>query len=468
MSLAAVAKTKKHPRHSSSDLASLARGSSGEDAVAKESSGSEAEVSDEEVEAAQKRLKAAQSYLASLRTSKLSSADGEIDAEEMDRENVASRLQKDTLISRGRAFEALAERYTQQALLATMSCCKVNTPDGRAPTACCISEDGRFVFLATKSRFVYHYETVKPTPEANHQSNSALRRIHTFKHPEGFDSILCLALSSCGGYLVAGSHSGRIAVWNIADRKGTGDAVAFHYRLAGVLTQHRGAVLGVVFRRGALAFYSASADRTVKLWSIEGASPSYVETLFGHQDTVNGIAALARETCVTIGTRDRTARFWKLSDETQLLFRPLESAGGSQECVALIVDDNFVTGSDEGRLSLFGTRKKKPMETAIAAVGGLNSTVSALAAVPYTDLVAAACSESQGVGLWRASPKERSLEQVACLPVEGIVAGLAWSDSGLALAVASGKEPRLGRWISSKGAKNQLLLYTFQKTAATD
>lgn len=131
-----------------------------------------------------------------------------------------------------------------------------------------------------------------------------------------------------------------------------------------VLKHHRAAVNGLVFRRGTNQLYSCSSDRTVKLWSLDELA--YVETLFGHQDEVVGIAALNAERCVTVGARDRTARLWKIVDETQLVFRGGGGTGGesrktkkdkngvdryeegSIDTVAMIDDEYFVTGSDNG------------------------------------------------------------------------------------------------------------------------
>jgi ribosomal RNA-processing protein 9 len=47
--------------------------------------------------------------------------------------------------------------------------------------------------------------------------------------------------------------------------------------LLGKLSQHRDAVSGLRFRRGHNQLYSASFDRTVKVWNVEELS--YVETL---------------------------------------------------------------------------------------------------------------------------------------------------------------------------------------------
>ena len=153
----------------------------------------------------------------------------------------------------------------------------------------------------------------------------------------------------------------------------------------------------------------------------------YVETLFGHQDHVLGLDALRGETCVTVGGRDKTARYWKIVDETQLVFRggdrsrvrevlegglrgddegddededgihqASRSKGkerdkkfieGSLECVAMIDETTFISGGDSGcvfflrylveiadvflfrSICLWTTLKKKPVFTQAIAHG---------------------------------------------------------------------------------------------------
>ena len=110
----------------------------------------------------------------------------------------------------------------------------------------------------------------------------------------------------------------------------------------------------------------------------------YVETLFGHQDCILDLDVLRAETAVSVGGRDKTVRFWKIVDETQLVFRGggrssirelLEGGGladfeeeqdrdggkregqtekkrayveGSLECVTMIDETTFLSGGDSG------------------------------------------------------------------------------------------------------------------------
>jgi ribosomal RNA-processing protein 9 len=114
----------------------------------------------------------------------------------------------------------------------------------------------------------------------------------------------------------------------------------------------------------------------------------YIETLFGHQDTVLSLDALRNETAISVGARDKSVRFWKIVDESQLVFRgggrsavrelldggaleglqeekdrddlmagvnkgmeqarPKKFVEGSIECVAMIDESTFVSGGDSG------------------------------------------------------------------------------------------------------------------------
>lgn len=144
----------------------------------------------------------------------------------------------------------------------------------------------------------------------------------------------------------------------------------FHTRLMGQ---------AMAFRKGTLQLYTASYDRTIKLFDL--SVMGYVETLFGHQDCILDLDALRGETAVSVGGRDKTLRFWKIVDQTQLVFRGggrssirelLEGGGladvdeegrdggkregqpgkkcieGSVESVAMIDESTFLSGGDSG------------------------------------------------------------------------------------------------------------------------
>ena len=98
----------------------------------------------------------------------------------------------------------------------------------------------------------------------------------------------------------------------------------------------------------------------------------YLETLYGHQFGVTGIDCHRKERPISVG-RDRTARAWKLTEDTHLIFR-----GGAKlspaDCVSVIKDDWFLTGHDNGQLCLWMTDKKKAVGTIDFAHGKLSDS----------------------------------------------------------------------------------------------
>lgn len=69
----------------------------------------------------------------------------------------------------------------------------------------------------------------------------------------------------------------------------------------------------------------------------------YVETLFGHQDPILSIDSLRSDNCVSVGGRDKTARYWKIVEETQLVFR-----GGGRSRVREILEGGLRADDDTG------------------------------------------------------------------------------------------------------------------------
>jgi ribosomal RNA-processing protein 9 len=102
-------------------------------------------------------------------------------------------------------------------------------------------------------------------------------------------------------------------------------------------------VNGLAFRRRSHQLFSGSGDRTLKVWSLD--EMAYVETLFGHEDTITGVSALDRDRALSCGARDRSLRLWKIPEESQLVFNGVH---GSSDCVVMLNEAKFVSGTDSG------------------------------------------------------------------------------------------------------------------------
>lgn len=182
-------------------------------------------------------------------------------------------------------------------------------------------------------------------------------------------NILSVAVSPSGRFVATGGADNRLVIWDAETLTPTK-----------TFTQHRDSVSSLAFARhistmsSGEQLFSGSYDRTLKTWSISSAGHAYVETLFGHQDHVTGVGAMTIDQCVSVGARDRTARLWKVVDETQLVFRGGASKNAPYhenniDCVAPLPPNHFVTGSDSGSISLWSMHKKKPLHTIPLAHG---------------------------------------------------------------------------------------------------
>lgn len=182
-------------------------------------------------------------------------------------------------------------------------------------------------------------------------------------------SILSVAVSPSGKYVATGGSDNKLIIWDAATLTPTK-----------TFTQHRDSISSLAFTRhistmsSGEQLFSASNDRTIKTWSISGAGHAYVETLFGHQDHVTDVAVMALDECVSVGARDRTARLWKVVEESQLVFRGGASKNAPYrettiDCIAPLPPAHFVTGTDSGSISLWSMHKKKPLFTIPLAHG---------------------------------------------------------------------------------------------------
>ncbi|KAI9704296.1 MAG: pre-rRNA processing protein [Candelina mexicana] len=399
---------------------------------------------------AERRLRLAERYLENI---KEEVDEVGYDAADIDRDLIAERLKEDVAETKGRLYRRIASGYSFSS--ATYARFRADTHSTAAVATC-----PPYVYTVSKDMTLIKWEIPEPpsSPESDSTRKTATlngtnsrkpapsrrrpKRIACAKGNKNMvgdntyqghvDAILTVAASQDGRFVVTGGRDRRLIVWDAAELKPLR-----------VFTQHRDSVTGVVFRRGTNQLYSSSKDRTIKLWSLNELA--YVETLFGHQDEVTDIAALAQENCVSVGARDRTARLWKVVDETQLVFRGgggekknkslgTSFAEGSIDRVAMVDEEMFVTGSDNGSLSLWTIHKKKPIFT-LPLAHGLDPPpppeeasaeqevpieplsapqprwITALTTIPYSDLILSGSWDGQ-IRVWKISDDKRRIEAV--------------------------------------------------------
>lgn len=514
---------------------------------------------DENETAAERRLRLAEQYLENIKNEVQDNIG--FDARDLDRDLIAERLVEDVAESKGKVYRTIAQELDFEAASHVFGKSGLQ----RAITGCAVHLP--YAWTVSKDLVVEKWEIADPktynVQDPNQPTNISPRRTpkklfwrkgnknkakdrawlgHT-------GPILSIAVSDSGKFLATGDANARLIIWDadtLTPRK--------------LFTQHRDAVTALAFRRGTEQLYSASADRSVKIFS--APELAYIETLHGHEDTVVGIASgldVKQETCISVGARDRSARLWKVVEENQLVFRgggtarqkgmeklrkgrfggnidkddedrinksqtngiheddtPVAYGEGSVDCVAALDSTYFVTGSDNGSLSLWSTLRKKPLFTIPLTHGRdrpippeemsadanitaprLPRYITALATVPFADMIVTA-SWDGWIRAFRIGAERQTIEAIGKVgridleedgltngtnsivahdyevgPIRGIVNGLSVCErgergkEGLCIVAAVGKEPKLGRWMVGKG-RNGIAVFEVPKRAATN
>ncbi|KAI2643481.1 WD40 repeat-like protein [Xylaria nigripes] len=416
-----------------------------------ENSASESDESDREETAAQKRLRLASQYLSRVRDEVKATG---WDAEQIDKDLIAARLEDDVAESKGKIFRHIASEIELDS--------RPNVFRDNTYTVTSVALCAPFVYVVTKDSQLIKYRL---HPTSNQQVKQPARKQLKKQDPprkkpgqvasvrpkknrasdkdyKGHTGqILCVAVSNDGKFVVTGGDDKRIVVWDSA------------LKPLRMFTHHRDAVTGLVFRKNSHQMYSCSKDRTIKVWNCDALS--FVESLFGHADSAVDVDALALERLVSVGARDRTVRLWKVADETQLVFRASSGTGdkkkhiesglnpnslaatGSLDRVSYIDENYFITGSDNGCISLWTLSKKKPLDTIIRAHGLEDPVppttasseehpsanvvpppqprgITSLRALPYSDLILSGSTDGL-IRVWKFDEKEKRLESVGIL-----------------------------------------------------
>jgi ribosomal RNA-processing protein 9 len=304
------------------------------------------------------------------------------------------------------------------------------------------------------------------------------------------DQVICLAVSSDNQFLASGGKDKIINIWSVQDNK----------LLHTFKQQHKDTITGMSFRKGQNnQLYTVSNDRTVKVWNVD--EMSYIETLFGHQDCITAVDSLAKEHCVSTGGRDRTVRLWKIVEESQLVFRggglirpkklnkdidvlgtngstattedntpkmvatPGPDGGfimrekkdpsfieGSTDCLAMVDEENFLTGGDSGTISLWNVNKKKAVFSMPLAhgfhtqpldyssgeptpSGGVETPywITSLASLRYSDMFVSGSWDGT-VRVWQIGKNMKNFSLVSVIPMVSITPPL-WMDLPLCKTV---------------------------------
>jgi len=293
--------------------------------------------------------------------------------------------------------------------------------------------------------------------------------------------ILTMAASDDGRYLAVGGRDATVKIYDVRHKTTPQPAATLHAEtssakssstptikgLVHTFTGHKGPITALTFRHNSPQLFSGSTDRCIRHYNVQELS--YIETLYGHQAAVSSIACygVLAEMPISVA-RDRTARAWKITEDTHLIFR----GGGrvaSADCVAALRDDWFLTGHEDGLLALWVAGKKRAVVSVKESHGesnGLGRGVACCAVLGETDLALTGSNDGY-IRVWKAntgvSSAERGLTPMQKIPVHGYVNDIAIGPNGKFCVAAVGQEPRLGRWDRVPRAKNRFAIIQLQK-----
>lgn len=423
-------------RRAAMEADEISSGSSGDDDDDDEASvageGEEEESSGDEGETVEeKRLRLARKYLKNVG----------IDADGGDDDGI-ERLQDEARKAGGGVVREIAESVGRAGVTV-----REVAAHGRAATCVAVGSDGLRAASGGKdsSVVVWDVEAGVQVVDMRPQAYEKRWRKEAWRAPGHVGHVFAVAVGDEGGgsTVASGGADGLVRIWDVR----SGEQVE-------ALKGHRGAVTSLAFRQGCHQLFSGSTDRTVKMWNVD--EMAYVETLFGHGADVVGLDSFVKERAVSCG-RDGTMRLYKVLDGSQLVFRRARTT--SIDAVAMVSEQRFVSGGDDGCVALWHVNKKRPVACAESAHGagtGADAWVSAVAAGRNSDLAASGAGDGV-IRLWRCGDKPPALRQVAAVETgPGFVNGLAFGGECRVLIAAIGQEPRLGRWEKQGAAKSGL------------
>lgn len=470
---------------------------------------SDEEFADETVNDKRRRL--AKQYLENLKQNEHELYD-EFDAKDLDDDILARRLQKDIAETKGYVYkfvgdkikDQLDEEYPLELITTRIGCKNLTSMTINYPFLYTVSKDMEII------KWDINETHKKPKRIKHTKGGNKYFEINTI-NPQlnhHWQQINCIAASPDGKYIVTGGSDSRLIIWS-----------SENLTCLKVLPT-RSSVNSIVFRRNSDQLFAACADLRIRTYSINQFTQ--LEILYGHQDNISDISALAKETCVSVGSRDKTAMFWKIAEESRLTFRggdSLEKTNkkkkrhhhqeeeeaetendestfyneGSIDVVSMIDESHFVTGSDNGNVALWSLAKKKPLTTKrlshglqpqftpIQASSESNEElalqqipkpqpywITAIHGVPYSDIFITG-SFNGTIKIWKLEePSLKSFKLLGEIKQNNLNGCIVKIDSveipntkKLKIYVLLSKEHKFGRWLGKlPGARNALVNFT--------
>jgi WD40 repeat protein/transcriptional regulator with XRE-family HTH domain len=166
---------------------------------------------------------------------------------------------------------------------------------------------------------------------------------------EAFGFPSSVALSGDGALLAAGTSTGQVWLWRVADRA-----------LVAALEGHTGQVFAVALTADGRLLASGGVDGTVRLW--DASTSRLLDTLEGHTASVTVTVLSTDGYLVVSGSIDETVRLWEAPSGR--LLATLQGHTGGVWGAALSADGHLLaTSGADGTVRLWETESGRPLAT---------------------------------------------------------------------------------------------------------
>jgi ribosomal RNA-processing protein 9 len=252
---------------------------------------------------------------------------------------------------------------------------------------------------------------------------------------------------------------------------------------------HNDCITGVIYDQGKDQIYSIAHDNTLKVWALSAGSGKAIamHTFWGHTGKINDIDLMSMNRLITCGS-DNQVNLWKVDSQSFLQFKINETA--VTDSIKAFSNDSYLTGTDDGSLSLWKTNKKKPIfklsnshgfkkqynmlhpffvnhedyndimnnkETDIESVHfDIPYPITTISCLRNSDVIMTG-SNNGFLNFYKYSPNDDTkIEQIKSLELQqkGFINGIKVDRKNEFIVIANGRDSRLGRWEVEEKAAN--------------
>ncbi len=211
------------------------------------------------------------------------------------------------------------------------------------PGSVALSNDGALLAAGTSTGQVWLWRVADRTPVAMFEGHTG--------------AVWGVALTADGHLLASGSGDGSVRLWDAT----TGRSLA-------TLTGHTGTVWSVALAGDGDLLVSGGGDHVVRVW--ESTTGRLLNVLEGHHDAVRAVVLSADGALLASGSFDGTVRLWEPG--TGQLLAILQGHASAVWGVAVSADRKLVaSGGQDGMVRLWEASSGRPLATLQGHAGGV-------------------------------------------------------------------------------------------------